>query len=70
MKKFTCREMGGPCDSEFEGENMMEVAGKGGEHIKSTTDEAHRPMRDQMANGTKEDQTKWFAWFKGLWDAK
>ncbi len=70
MKKFTCKEMGGPCDMEFEGETMQEVAGKGGEHIKSTTDEAHKPMRDQMNNGTKEDQDKWFAWFKGLWDAK
>ena len=70
MKIFTCKEMGGPCDMEFEGETMMEVAGKGGEHIKVTTDEAHKPMRDQMANGTEQGKKEWFAWFKNLWDAK
>lgn len=62
--------MGGPCDTEFEGETMEEVAGKGGEHIMSTTDEAHAPMREQMTSGTPEQKTEWFAWFKGLWDAK
>ena len=70
MKIFTCKEMGGPCDMEFEGETMMEVAGEGGEHIKVTTDEAHKPMRDQMVNGTEQGKKEWFAWFKGLWDAK
>ncbi|MBI4066021.1 hypothetical protein HY412_02435 [Candidatus Kaiserbacteria bacterium] len=70
MKKFTCREMGGPCDMEFEGETMHEVAGMGGKHIMGTTDETHKTVRDMMANSKKEDQEKWFAWFKGLWDAK
>jgi hypothetical protein len=70
MKKFTCREMGGPCDTEFEGETMHDVAGMGGKHIMSTTDEAHKPLREQMAKSTKEEQDKWFAWFKGLWDKK
>lgn len=70
MKTFTCREMGGPCDEEFEGETMHDVAGMGGKHIMSSTDEAHAPMRDIMANSKKEDQEKWFEWFKGLWDAK
>jgi hypothetical protein len=45
-----------------------------GKHVMTTTDEAHKPNRDQMqeqmTNGTKEDQEKWFAWFQGLWDAK
>lgn len=70
MKKFTCREMGGPCDEEFEGETMHDVAGKGGKHIMSTTDEAHKPMRDMMATSKPEDQARWFDWFKGLWDNK
>ena len=54
----------------FEGETMQEVAGKGGKHLMSTTDDAHKAMRDQMANSKKEDQAKWFEWFKGVWDAK
>lgn len=62
--------MGGPCDMEFEGETMHEVAGMGGKHIMGTTDETHKTVRDMMANSKKEDQEKWFAWFKGLWDAK
>ena len=62
--------MGGPCDAEFEGETMQEVAGKGGEHIMKSTDEAHKVVRDQMVSGTPEGKEKWFAWFKGLWDAK
>ena len=70
MKKFTCREMGGTCDMEFTGENMQEVASKGGQHLMTTTDEGHKPMRDQMENGTKEDQAKWFEWFQGEWDKK
>ena len=70
MKTFTCREMGGPCDETFEGADMHAMAGLGGKHIMSTTDEAHKPMRDQMANGTKEEQKKWFEWFKTVWDKK
>lgn len=62
--------MGGPCDMEFEGSTMQEVAKMGGEHLMKTTDDAHKPMRDQMENGKKEDREKWFAWFKGVWDSK
>lgn len=65
--------MGG-CDMEFEGDNALLVAGMCGNHVMATTDEAHKPNRDQMkeqmTNGTKEEQEKWFLWFKGLWDAK
>jgi len=64
----------GGCDMEFSGEDMIDVAGQCGKHVASSTDELHRPMRDkmahQMAHGTKEDQAKWFTWFKGLWDAR
>lgn len=70
MKKFTCREMGGTCEAEFEGETMEEVVGKGAQHIMTTTDEDHKTMKDQMQNNTEEDKVKWYAWFKGLWDAK
>ena len=70
MKKFTCREMGGPCGTEFEGETMDEVVRKGGQHIMTTTDEGHKLTRGQMANSNKDDQGKWREWFKGIWDTK
>lgn len=75
MKQFTCREImnnEGGCDMEFKGEDMMNVAGQCGKHVASSTDEAHKPMRDMMAspNHTKEDREKWFEWFKGEWDKK
>lgn len=64
----------GGCDMEFAGNNPHEVAGKCGQHVMASTDEAHKPMRDKMqnqiANGTKEDQAKWFDWFQGEWDKK
>jgi hypothetical protein len=59
---------------EFSGDEMMKVVGACGQHVITSTDEDHKPMRDkmasQMANGTKEDQAKWFEWFKGEWDKK
>lgn len=62
--------MGGPCDLEFEGETMEEVARRGGQHIMTTTDGAHKPMKEQMINGTEKGKEEWFGWFKGLWDKK
>jgi predicted small metal-binding protein len=77
MKKFTCKEIMngvGGCDMEFEGDSPIEVAGKCGQHVASSTDEAHKPnrdqMQDQMVNGTKEDREKWFEWFQSEWDKK
>ena len=70
MKKFTCREMGGPCDTEFEGETMQEVADMGGAHIMGSTDELHKPMKDQMMQSSEEDKQKWMEWFQGEWDKK
>lgn len=65
----------GGCDIEFKGDDMMKVAGACGEHVANTTDEAHKPMRDMMATtmsspNAKEEQAKWFQWFKGEWDKK
>jgi hypothetical protein len=54
---------------------MMKVAGACGQHVMSSTDEAHKSMRDMMtttmsSENAKEEQAKWFAWFKGEWDKK
>ena len=78
MKKFTCKEImngEGGCDMEFTGDDMMDVAGQCGKHVMTTTDEAHKPMRDKMSHTmasehSKEEQAKWFAWFQGEWDKK
>ena len=64
----------GGCDMEFSGDSPAEVAGKCGQHVMSSVDEAHKlnrdQMKEQMAHGTKEDKEKWFKWFQGLWDSK
>jgi len=75
MKTFTCKEImngQGGCDMAFSGENPMDVASACSKHISGSTDEAHKPMRDMMAdpNHTEEDRKKWFAWFRGEWDKK
>jgi len=70
MKKFTCKEMGGPCDAEFSGDTAQAVADQGGKHIMDSTDDAHKPMKDQMAASSEEDKTKWMADFQQKFDAK
>ena len=70
MKKFTCREMGGPCDESFEGESYREVGEKGGAHVMNSMDEMHKPMREQMAHSSEEDKNKWWSWFSGEWNKK
>jgi predicted small metal-binding protein len=71
MKKFTCREMGGPCDVVIEGETMEEVAQKGGQHVTDTKDDAHTKLAGDMeGEGSEEKKQKWMGWFKGKWDEK
>lgn len=70
MKKFTCKEMGGSCDEVFEGATAEEVVKKGGAHIMSSTDEAHKPVRERMAKLSEEDSNKWRKWFQGEWDKR
>ena len=61
----------GGCDMEFTGDDMMKVAGACGQHVMATTDDAHKPMRDMMANNhSEEEKKKWFEWFAGEWDKK
>ncbi len=70
MKKFTCKEMGGPCEEVFEGETFKEVGEKGGQHIMSSTDEAHKSLREQMAQSNEDEKQKWWDWFKEEWEKK
>lgn len=74
MKKFTCREMSGEmnvgCDFVLEGEKAMDIAMKSHAHVSATTDEAHKPMREQMTKPNEEGKKKWWAWFNAEWDKK
>jgi len=70
MKKFTCKELGGPCEELFEGTTLEEVGNKGGEHIMKSTDDAHKALREQMAQSSEEEKQKWWDWLKGEWDKK
>ncbi len=74
MKTFTCREImnnEGGCEMEFAGDDMMAVAGQCGKHVMTSTDEAHKPMRDMMTtNHSEEEKKKWFEWFQGEWDKR
>ncbi len=74
MKRFTCKEImngEGGCDEAFEGETPMDIAKKSSQHFMSTTDEAHKPMRNMMTKShSKEDEKKWWDWFNGEWNKK
>ncbi len=74
MKKFTCKEImngAGGCDEVFEGATSMDIVKQSSKHFMSSTDEAHKPMRNMMASSpSKEEQKKWWDWFNGEWDKK
>jgi hypothetical protein len=55
---------------EFEGETVEEVGEAGGQHVMSSTDEAHAPMKKQMAESSEEDKKKWWDGFRAQWDQK
>ncbi len=74
MKKFTCKEImngEGGCDQFFKGETAMDIAKQSSKHFMSSTDEAHKPMRDMMTKcPSKEEEKKWWDWFNGEWEKK
>lgn len=71
MKHLTCAQMGGPeaCNFEVMGNTAEEMAGNGGAHIQSSTDEAHAPMREMMENGTEEGKAQWMEDFRPKFEA-
>lgn len=60
---MTCAQLGGPvnCAVAFTGNSLEEIAGQGGTHLMSTTDEDHKAARDMMQNSKPEDQAQWMA---------
>jgi len=49
----------------------MDIAKRSSKHFMSSTDEAHKPMRDMMTTShSKEEEKKWWDWFNGDWEKK
>jgi len=49
MKNFTCKEImngEGGCDEVFLGETTMDLLKQSSTHFMSSTDDAHKPMRE------------------------
>ena len=66
---MTCATMGGPCGHEMTAETAEEMNKLGGEHLKTTQDEAHMKMAADMKASTPEAMETWKADFMKKWDA-
>jgi predicted small metal-binding protein len=67
MKKLTCRDLGGPCDTELTGDSFQEIGKKSYDHVMeqiNTGDEAHKLAADKMRNATPEQQKDMMAEFE------
>jgi predicted small metal-binding protein len=67
MKKLTCQDLGGPCDTEFTGESFEEIGKKSREHVMEQMqagDAAHLSAANKMRNATPEEQKGMMAEFK------
>lgn len=69
MKKMTCKEMGGVCDAEIQGETAEEMMENGKNHVHGATDEGHQGIVKQMEAMSEEEKAGWTAEFKGKFNA-
>ena len=74
MKSFTCREMGGPCDTKVTGVTADEIMKNGGAHVMEMSnqgDEEHKKVLEMMNGmmGTPEGD-KWNQDFAAKFAAK
>lgn len=69
MKKMTCKEMGGVCDAEIQGETPEEMMENGKNHVHEGTDEEHQEIVKQMEAMSEEGKAAWMEEFKGKFDA-
>ena len=59
MKKLTCRDFGGPCDTELTGDSFQEIGKKSYDHVMeqiNNGDEAHKVAAGKMRNASPEEQ--------------
>ena len=71
MKKLTCRDLGGPCDTEITGNSFEEIGKKSHMHVMekiNSGDEAHQAAANRMQNALPEEQQSMMAAFKKKYD--
>jgi predicted small metal-binding protein len=59
MKRLACRDLGGPCDTEFTADSFEEMGKKAQQHAMEQMqngDEAHLLAANKMRNATPEQQ--------------
>ena len=59
MKKLSCRDFGGPCDTELTGDSFQEIGKKSYDHVMEQIkggDEAHKAAAAKMRNASPEEQ--------------
>ena len=59
MKRLTCRDFGGPCDTEVTGYSFDEIGGNCKTHVMeqmNSGDEAHKAAAAKMMSATPEER--------------
>jgi predicted small metal-binding protein len=61
MKTMTCRQIGGPCDTEIHGETVDEMMNNGTKHVRESNDEGHKKVVQMMEDMQKDPEAgkKW-----------
>jgi hypothetical protein len=65
MKTMTCKQLGGPCDMAFHGNNADEIIKAQDKHLKemvASGDESHKKAADEMA-GRWKNPIKGMGWY-------
>jgi len=69
MKKMSCKDMGGVCDTEIQAETAEEMMEKGKQHVHSQEDEEHQGIVKQMEAMNDEEKAGWAKEFEGKFAA-
>ncbi len=68
MKSMTCRQLGGPCDLEHQGETADEIIAAQDQHLKEAEqsgDASHQEARDAMKGRWKHPKQS-LGWYVGV----
>ena len=66
MKKMTCSDMGGCCDTDITGETADELSNNGKEHVNAAADsgdEGHARLLEKMKSMSEDEIKAWRADF-------
>lgn len=72
MKKTTCRDLRGACDTEITGETPEEMGENSKNHVMKMVqagDKEHQDAIDDMMQLSQEDQQAWYKGFVGRFDS-